>query len=142
MAVNGWVFRGCTHQLSLLANSTTLCPGRAPTTRPAIGVSLSELPSAASGTVLNSIDAVATEDPMRHPTARNHTAAVMSARLRGTFSRLIVGTICKGEGHLPLKAQAQLPLSWRVGSCVDGFAEVGARKIGHPIGGVGAGGNR
>src|SRR2546425_12051933 len=139
MAVNGWVFRGCTHQLSLLANSTTLCPGRAPTTRPAIGVSLSELPSAASGTVLNSIDAVATEDPMRHPTARNHTAAVMSARLRGTFSRLIVGTICKGEGHLPLKAQAQLPLSWRGRGCAGDFAGVRARKISPRGGGRAAG---
>src|SRR2546422_5471623 len=134
MAVNGWVFRGCTPQLSLLANSTILCPGRAPTTRPAIGVSLSELPSAASGTVLNSIDGFATEDPMRQPTARNHTAAVMSARLRGAFSHLIAGTVCgRTRARLPLKAQAQLPQSWRVRSCVDDLAEVGTRNIGHGI---------
>src|SRR4030095_10246807 len=56
MVVKGWSAIGCTHHFPAFANRTICCPGRAPTTRPAIVANSSGPPSSACGITLNSID--------------------------------------------------------------------------------------
>jgi hypothetical protein len=73
MDVKGSFVVGCTHQMPAFANSTIFCPARAPSTRPAIGATLSGPPSAAGGIVVISIDGVEAACRVAQPLSKKRT---------------------------------------------------------------------
>jgi hypothetical protein len=95
-SVNGFATSGWTHQIPLLANTTTRWPVRAPRTRPAIDAVRCSPPSAAFGTSVNVMEGGSLLVRFVQPLtiAANATTAVprrtMAARSRALIGR--VGT--------------------------------------------------